>query len=721
MDNNNNIYYTKTEKMNKILTNNLKGFLQLFCRPRCEEETRGGRRLNEDQNAYDSVMTAMISNDLTRAKLGRMFSRQMQVSYRAVKRARGMRKDMEDMDSERWIRRPSVVPKDSIGVGEFVHLKSCLFGKLSSRSSPFSYCYPILSSSEHKAAISELLHSNEFSRIDNTDKTHLIVDVGQCPTTGARIYDLYPRRELIFDDQEILDELKGRNRANKNNPNPPHPVWTEVKRATTTEAKPDGVVGSTKLIRACKCRCMKKMKPSVCSCDICEELADGLRRFNKLQKLWHYQAKDKRRCELIRTKEAENVSAEEMSQFLQSLKENDDQLLCDKCNGHCHPGKPYRTFSESPSTCRSALLCQKVSVRPLELPKLDMNFCQVIGETDTFEIEPRSCSYGNHVGFNSTAGGTTKRYQKCGWDGTFRDMPLREWEDEEEDPKTKETISNKINACPDDIDRVGKVIWMKFQKVARTSAKTTNADEDYGQGDGVNFQTEWLPVEGTPREFLIHLRACIDAYFPHKYEVKLSERVDYNAQRAFMIDPVTREDCPESYKDVVQEVCDFSTDIQGKRAHDATCSFPEMHKCEVHHLTFDPKFVSVDEIEKEGGGHKKAAANLRKRGVTRVLRNRNVVVYGMSKAKASAAYNQTVTSNIISIVKDGRLPDDSKCEAFMEGKRIPGGDRTGFPELPIGELHLTTRIQFNSIQFNINVISICVMSLQFNLNQFTFR
>ena len=58
-------------------------------------------------------------------------------------------------------------------------------------------------------------------------------------------------------------------------------------------------------------------------------------------------------------------------------------------------------------------------------------------------------------------------------------------------------------------------------------------------------------------------------------------------------------------------------------------------------------------------------------------------MYGMSKAKASAAYNQTVTSNIISIVIDGRLPDDSKCEAFMEGKRIPGGDRTGFPELPI--------------------------------------
>ena len=55
------------------------------------------------------------------------------------------------------------------------------------------------------------------------------------------------------------------------------------------------------------------------------------------------------------------------------------------------------------------------------------------------------------------------------------------------------------------------------------------------------------------------------------------------------------------------------------------------------------------------------------------------------KAKASAAYNQTVTANIISIVKHGRLPDDSKCEVFLEEKRIPGGNREGFPDLPEGE------------------------------------
>ena len=42
-------------------------------------------------------------------------------------------------------------------------------------------------------------------------------------------------------------------------------------------------------------------------------------------------------------------------------------------------------------------------------------------------------------------------------------MPLREWEGNEEDQKTKQKFIHKINACPDDSDRDGKVMWMKFQ------------------------------------------------------------------------------------------------------------------------------------------------------------------------------------------------------------------------------------------------------------------
>ena len=37
-------------------------------------------------------------------------------------------------------------------------------------------------------------------------------------------------------------------------------------------------------------------------------------------------------------------------------------------------------------------------------------------------------------------------------------------------------------------------------------------------------------------------------------------------------------------------------------------------------------------------------------------------------------------------MKNGKLPDDSKCEAFLDGKRVPGGDRNGVPDLPEGKL-----------------------------------
>ena len=85
-------------------------------------------------------------------------------------------------------------------------------------------------------------------------------------------------------------------------------------------------------------------------------------------------------------------------------------------------------------------------------------------------------------------------------------------------------------------------------------------------------------------------------------------------------------------------------------------------------------------------GHPKTYMMLRKRGVERVLRPENVVVFCFSNAKGSAAYNQQATTNIISIVKIGQLPDGSHCEAFLGGKRIEGGVRHGFPPLSSDKL-----------------------------------
>ena len=86
----------------------------------CGQGDKGGGRISlKDQNAYDGVMSALNSDELTSAKFGRVLSRTLNVSHRKIKRSRAIRKSMEDMDKKRWIGRSSVVPKNAIGEGEF--------------------------------------------------------------------------------------------------------------------------------------------------------------------------------------------------------------------------------------------------------------------------------------------------------------------------------------------------------------------------------------------------------------------------------------------------------------------------------------------------------------------------------------------------------------------------------------------------------------------------
>ena len=161
---------------------------------------------------------------------------------------------------------------------------------------------------------------------------------------------------------------------------------------------------------------------------------------------------------MTKTEIAENVSCEEMAQLLQLIEQNNSMLWCDRYDDHCHRGKQYRTFSESPAACWSALLCENVSAPPLELSNLNLDFSQVVEESNAFEIEPQKCCYGQHVKFTTTASSTTTRYQKCGWDGTFRGMPLHPWSEEDEDFQTNDIVTHKINACPDDIKRQDEVV-----------------------------------------------------------------------------------------------------------------------------------------------------------------------------------------------------------------------------------------------------------------------
>ena len=270
--------------------------------------------------------------------------------------------------------------------------------------------FSIIHQSEHRSAISEWMHSSECSCIDNTSRIPSIVDLGVCPETGARVYDLHDRRELLYDDNETIDILTGRNRVDKSKSSPPHAVWQEITRSTKTPARPNGIKGSTKLVREWKYSCMKKMRASICSCTICERFKDALRCYSKYQVGLRHQAVSKRRKVMIQTMEADNLPDADIKKYLD---DHPNELQCQLCDSDCHPGSKYQTFPLSTSSCANALLYDKVHVPQLDFPKLDINFRKLPGETDKFHIHLELCSYGCHVGFRAGLS-STETYQKCG-------------------------------------------------------------------------------------------------------------------------------------------------------------------------------------------------------------------------------------------------------------------------------------------------------------------
>ena len=98
----------------------------------------------------------------------------------------------------------------------------------------------------------------------------------------------------------------------------------------------------------------------------------------------------------------------------------------------------------------------------LDLLQVDDNFRYRDGEVDEFSIFSEECSYGAHCGLCRN-NNKLEEYQKCGWDATFKDMPMHERK--EVDPSTGEETINRLRACPDEYERTGTVTWMDFLKV----------------------------------------------------------------------------------------------------------------------------------------------------------------------------------------------------------------------------------------------------------------
>ena len=170
----------------------------------------------------------------------------------------------------------------------------------------------------------------------------------------------------------------------------------------------------------------------------------------------------------------------------------------------------------------------------------------------------------------------------------------------------------------------------------------------------------------------------------HQCELNLSNRVFKCVERAFLVELFINYDCPQEFKHVVTEVVDFLVAYMQSASMTWLAPFPRRTNVKyIHYLAFDSKFVTVDEIERN---HPRSSEFLRHKKTWEVLKAWKCISAFFRKAKTSTAYNQQATTNIIDTIRQGKLPDCSKREAVLNGKQIPGGNRTGFSPLPCDKL-----------------------------------
>ena len=114
-------YLSKEERLSAIVMASVKDFLGMFTRKQGDVDKRGGRRKPEDQNAYDAVMSSLVSEELDAAKLTKMLSHKFGTNRRQLKRGRALGKNLKNMDSKCWIRKSSAVSRNAICSGTVTH------------------------------------------------------------------------------------------------------------------------------------------------------------------------------------------------------------------------------------------------------------------------------------------------------------------------------------------------------------------------------------------------------------------------------------------------------------------------------------------------------------------------------------------------------------------------------------------------------------------------
>jgi hypothetical protein len=652
------IYGSRNDKFIGLLLDSLRNFFKLF-------NTHQGNRTIEDQNAVDAALAALTDPQLRKEHgMTSRLHKAIGVTYKQISRASQVREDLEDMDKAHWIR-----------AGPRQYLNN-LNGRLSKKNgSTTRICQSLTFLNLRTDALSilvEVMHSDFFSVIDNTNKEDHMISVGLTPE-GKQLYDMHPTRMLLFTPDEKLEKLTGVSRSMSDAPvKEPHPAWIEFQKVAGRPMK-----GSRKLLkRATKCKCLGKFHVNFCSCPICTAFEENLKLYHWKRSDWYKQAAER---QTLATQSADHrhfrIEGSNASRPKPMYK-------CDMCeNAICAERNLYRTMSSQPSTCMNILLCEKICIPQLSLPQLDINGDEK-GEKDDLKIWKEECCSGSHKIRGSalaSSSQSTTFVRACGWDAKLASCP--EFTLEVEDVVSGVNTIQKMRGCPVEMTS-DPMIWNAWVKVKRASKNESSEENDGTYGDnGVSTSDAWLPKRGTRMEFMFYLKQKFELYARHQWQVKFDRRARMREIFNYLVRPAIDSAAPIALKDVCYLQSDFSSVLHSLREHDATCSFPESHNCDVVCATFSPRAVAIETMSDT---HPRTVKKMHKKGITRLIQRQNFTFYAMSKERGSAYYHQNVLEDTVSIIKYGKLSDSSTGEAFFMCKRLPGGRRIHGDVLPDG-------------------------------------
>ena len=466
---------------------------------------------------------------------------------------------------------------------------------------------------------------------------------------GSAQYCVHWQRELRSNFKTLFVLLTGTdNNGNQVAGMEPSTYWRQIQELTKTSTRPQGIKGSRKLLSKNCCPCLVHACISQCSCPHCTQFLENLDHRHLAVKCgWRKISRGQ----------------------------------CDKCGGECNdPDGPWRAMSGGLLTFTKTLLCPAVEVPGVITHAIDpFTGFEIPGDTKPVKMIPRRCWLG--------------KCAKCGWNNRFKNFPRLKLQLDEDAETTREVF---VRACPLEARLDINTTFHMFQNMERGTAS---------DGTSSYTQPEWTPITVSRRKFYYRLYEFMIDFMAHYYKVRWHECFDevfreQYRRLAFVGMPDQPQPTPSMkglfaylFVSVINHcmflprvlTCnqsliiycvvtgtailtkDFAAAIDHDKKFNKTCSYPErshewvrVYQC----LPYLHKYS--EEARKKRRGHN--------RRVRSVVRQKVIGIFALSKRKGDTTFDQTVQTDLVHVMKTGKVPSGSKSEWFWRGTRLLGSN-----------------------------------------------